>query len=324
MTEPNDFYWLTMDREDDTLQRGSALRPILERLAASFLPKPTKLESTGAREAAIDGWLDAKVGKAIDKGRPSIGLVAPGIQAALGLAENRTSLSLFFRLDHEPADVRALFLDLCALVSPAYGRVGLHNKGQEIHDAHYALARRTFYASGLFWLNFFGPAEETRQGGAALADNPHAHTTRLPNGLLLEVGATAFDALTTEGEQRLVEATRAMPPVPPAPTANVSPPREDGAHEAAAPIVTIGGVRGFLDPHDHSFWVSKHVDPPRPLDAKMLHALASLPGKGTPPITRVHLLFSTLEAARANKVALEAIDAHSWFVSAEDGKRAPA
>jgi hypothetical protein len=45
----------------------------------------------------------------------------------------------------------ALFLDLCTLLSPSYARAALHNKGQEIHDRHYAARRRTFYASGLYW-----------------------------------------------------------------------------------------------------------------------------------------------------------------------------
>jgi hypothetical protein len=319
MTETNDFYWLTMDREDAKLRSSAAFRPIVERLDASFLPKPAKLEVTGAKDRAINGWLDAKIGKAIDDGKPSIGLVAPGIQTAIGLSDSRTSLSLFFRIGPEPAALRALFVDLCRMFKPAYGRLTLNNKGQELHDAHYARARRTFYASGLYWLNYFGPAELARQGGAALAENPHARAEWLDGGLLLEVGSDPLDALTAEGEARLLDATRSMPPV----GAEATPDAATSAPAAeAAPIITVGGVRGFLDA-DGDFWVSKHIDPPRQVDAKTLRALTKLPGKGTPPIKRVHVLFSTFEAARANKAALEAIGAHAWFVSPEDGKRAP-
>lgn len=89
MTEPNDFYWLTMDREDDALRSAAGLRPILARLDESFLPKPKTLEVPGARDGAIDGWLEPKIGKAVDKGKASIGLKAPGIQAAARSPDQR-------------------------------------------------------------------------------------------------------------------------------------------------------------------------------------------------------------------------------------------
>ena len=215
MSDVNDFYYLQLDREGDAFHSYAALRPILERLDASFLPKPQKLEATSEREATVEGLLDPRVRKTIDKGRAYMGLKGPGVSCSLGFSKNKSWLTIFFRLDTDAGAVRALFVNLCHLFSPLYGSVGPHNKDQEIYDAHYARARRTFYASGFFWLNFFGPEEEARQGGPALADNPCARATRFPNGLLLEVGESGLDAFTPEGERRLLDATRAMPPLPP-------------------------------------------------------------------------------------------------------------
>lgn len=306
--DDRDFYWVFISRDDADRRSSGSIRPIFERLEASFLPKPATLQVPGAREATIAGWLDPKAAKAIDVGKRSVGFVGQGIQASLVLPANRISMSLFFRPGPEPVEIRRLFLDLCDIVSPTYARAGLNNKGQELDDTAYAGHPRTFYADGLYWLNFFGPDEEARQGGPSLADNPYALVRRQRNGLLIQVGESGMEMLTPEGEARLVAATRAMPPVPsdePGPVDTMSVEGVGDAPREPAPIITVGGVRGFLDPVDRRFWVSKHLDPPHPLDKATLRSLAKLPGKGTPSIKQVAVLFSTEEAAQANKTALE-------------------
>lgn len=329
----DDFYWLWLNRDDDALREPLALRPVLDRLAHSFLPKPVVLETTGARDTTIDGWNDLKILKAVEKGKPSIGLKAPGLQSTFGLTPKRVSMTLMFGAEPSAEDVRALFVDLCEITSPSYARCALHNHARALHEAHYSVSPRTFYASGLFWLNFFGPEEEARQGGSALATNPHASVRRLPNGLLVEVGRSAHDGLTGAGEAQLRAATAAMPPLPPDSTSTESHPQgptETGAEtprgpiEGApgpAPIIQISGIRGFFDPDERGFWISKHVDPPRKLERPFLRSLAALPGKGSPSIERVHVLFSTEAAARLNKEALDSVGAGSWYVSTHDGKR---
>lgn len=79
-----------------------------------------------------------------------------------------------------------------------------------------AVYNRTFLMPGLFWLNFFGPDEEKKQGGWQIEQNPYAtRIERFPNGLFIQVGESPESCLTPEGEQRLLDATKAMPPVPP-------------------------------------------------------------------------------------------------------------
>jgi hypothetical protein len=128
MSDVNDFYYLQLDREGDAFHSYAALRPILERLDASFLPKPQKLEATSEREATVEGLLDPRVRKTIDKGRAYMGLKGPGVSCSLGFSKNNSGLTIFFRLDTDAGAVRALFVDLCHLFSPLYGSVGPHNK----------------------------------------------------------------------------------------------------------------------------------------------------------------------------------------------------
>jgi hypothetical protein len=214
------------------------------------------------------------------------------------------------------AEIRQL-VDLVRLVSPTYARAHLDAAAQRLHEQHYQGNERSFYADGLFWLNFFGPDELERQGGAAVADNPHARVEHVDGGLLLEVGDGHLDAATPEGEQRLLAATRALPPL----GGDVD---EEPEEPVPADLVTIGGVRGFLDPVDHGFWVSKHLGGASTLDAETLRRLASLPGQGEPPIGQVHVLFSTREAAEANCAALAAAGAETWYDDPETGDPRPA
>lgn len=53
---------------------------------------------------------------------------------------------------------------------------------------------------------------------------------------------------------------------------------------------------------------------------KTIRTLGGLKGKGKPAIQVVQVLFSTEEAASANKEPLAAAGVGAWFVSLEDGK----
>ena len=221
----DDFYWLWLNRDDDALRDADALLPILQRLSQSFLPAPVTLEAVGARDTATTSWTDAKVLSAVQKQKESIGFKAPGIQAAFSLTASRVSMTLMFRVGASPTDICTLFLDLCALASPTYARCALNNHGQTLYDNHYSHQRRTFYASGLYWLNFFGPDEQARQGGTALANVAHATVTTMSDGLFIQVGDSALHALTEAGHAQLLAATNSMPPL----SASADPARQASA-----------------------------------------------------------------------------------------------
>jgi len=210
------FLWI--NRDDAEFQGAAALRPVLDRLAASTLPPITLL---GAKGRPIKGYLDPAVLKDLGKKKTSEKYTnpAPALELAVAQLPDRTAISLFVPNSVAPPaeELSQLFRDLIAIVSPTYARLAPLAASRALYDEVYALQRRTFYASGLYWLNFFGPKEEAKQGGAALAQNPFARVERLPQGLLMQVGEGPLDMLTPEGRQRLIQATAAMPPHRPVP-----------------------------------------------------------------------------------------------------------
>jgi hypothetical protein len=66
----------------------------------------------------------------------------------------------------------------------------------------------------LTWLQYYGKEELEKRGGfAAFESNPYVQTQRIHDGLIVQVGESpdAFD--TPEGEQLLVNAINALPPL---------------------------------------------------------------------------------------------------------------
>ena len=204
---------------DGTSIRGaSGFRPVLEQLENSFLPKPTEVAATDKSARAIDGYLSPAVMEALDRKKHFVELTNSSEKLNVTLAQARNTIWVGIHLPAKlakkvsPSDLRKLFVDLIRnLGEPTYGvcRLGAHARA--LHQAAYAQARRTFYTSGLYWLNFFGPEEIKRQGGPALANNPLAKVERLTQGILIQVGENPFQASTPEGEQKLKDATAAMP-----------------------------------------------------------------------------------------------------------------
>jgi len=309
---------------DNTSVRGAdGFRMILELLEKSFLPRPTELEVTDKRNRPTSGYLDQSVLQALDRKKHFVELINrdSGLTVRVSQAPDNSSVGIHIQATLAatiPAgDLRKLFIDLIAAFgSPTYGVCRLAAHGRALHQAAYAQARRTFYASGLYWLNFFGPDEIARQGGKALADNPVAVVNQLPQGLLIQVGDDPFRVATPSGEQKLKEATAAMPPL------GKDEAKKDEA-TAKRELITIAGVRGFFDP-GQVFWVPKHVDASAKLDEKTIAKLKRLLGKGDPSVKQINVLFSRKETALLNRTQLAEAGLQSWYVDPESGQAAKA
>jgi hypothetical protein len=359
MSVSEDRIHLWFNRDDETVRGAQGFTPLLERLRSSFLPPPTRLRGPSGRERAVDGYLSEPVLKGLDRREGEVMLTNPEHRLHVDLWQipGGSVVGLFFPVTPQTtADaIRDLFLDLARILAPTYANGHLERLGNQLHREHYAAHPRTFYASGLYWLNLFGPAEQARQGGAALAHNPHAQVRQLSEGLLLEVGTGPLDAATEAGHARLLAATAALPPLPgqaatpeqpdpeqpqaagspdvnraepPAPAA-AAPETASGpptGHQPAEPdrtpadLVTIAGVLGYLDPADQGFWVSKHLNPGVRMDANTVAKLKALPGQGSPPVSQVHVLFSLREAAELNRPALQAAGVRAWYVDLQTGR----
>jgi hypothetical protein len=300
--------------DDDSVRGASGFRPVLERLHDSFLPRPDELAVPEKPAGAINSYVNEAVLKALDRKKHSVELINALEKLTVSLVQAPTRSYLGIQIPATlamkvPADeIRTLFVDLIQILKrPTYGvcRLGAHARA--LHQAAYAQARRTFYTSGLYWLNFFGPDEIERQGGPALANNPIAKVEHLPQGLLIQVGDDPFYAATPEGENKLKQATAAMPSL-----RKEEPPSEPT-------LITVNGVRGHLD-DDQNFWVAKHLAADAELDVKTISKLKRLVGKGSPPVKRVSVLFSRKETAEKNRATLAQEGIGVSYVDPETGQ----
>jgi hypothetical protein len=317
----HDRIHLWFNRNDEVLRGAESFRPVLERLENSFVPQPTRVQVDGRAEREVKGYLDSQITKGLDRGAGTVKMSNPSEQVHVDIWQipNRSIIGIFIPVTLvmrlSAGAIRQLFIDLVEIVHPTYARCHLDRLGSALHEAHYSAKPRSFYADGLYWLNFFGREEEARQGGSSLANNPHVRVQRLPEGLLLEVGSGPLDAATPEGERQLLDATAAMPPLS---QAESSPSSEKGEEEAE--LITINRVQGFFDKADNGFWVSKHLSPTSILTANTISNLKKLVGKGAPPIKQVHVLFSLKDAAERNRSALSAAGIRAWYVDPQTGK----
>ncbi len=311
----DDHLWLWLNKDGAGSAPSADLDElVLQRLAAAPVPAPIEVEATGGR-GAVRGWGDAKLRTVLARGKGETTITAPGIRVDRMLGD-RLVWSIRLRLPEDPQAanwIRALFTDLCAGLNVTYGRGHLENNARALYDEHYDAQQRTFYASGLYWLNWFGPGELERQGGIdALAANPYAKTKRMGDGLLIEVGDSYLDATTPAGVEALLAATAALPPI--------------GAETAGADAfvaTTVAGQRGMFNTSDHSFWVNVHLDPGKHMSASRVATIAALVGQGDPPVSQVNVLFSSEESARAEARTLLKLGVGIWYVDDETGARTP-
>ncbi|WP_250002259.1 hypothetical protein [Actinoplanes sp. M2I2] len=306
-----DVLWIRIVRDTGAEPSGPD-EAVLARLARSPLPGPVTVEPAG-RTRKVSGWSDPRLAAALRLGTPDTIMTGPGLRADR-LAGDELIWSLYWRPEAGiPAgEIADLFTDLCRALDADYGRAHLVAEGTSLHDDHYSQAGRTFRADGLYWLNWFGPGELARQGGmTALRANPYAETRAYDDALFVRVGGPGDDK-TAAGRQQLLDATAALPPVPP--------PAEPSLEPEPA---RIDGVNGIRDPGDLSFWVNLHVPEGKRLPAARVAGIAALAGRGDPPVSKVHVLFSTPEAARAHAAAFGALGVRVWYVD-DDGRPSPA
>lgn len=314
-----------MKVEDDQLEmllyvgnmsvRGaSGFRPVLERLQNSFLPRPIEVAASEKPGHPISGFVDEAVLRALDRKKYSIELIndSEKLKVIISQPSYRSWLGIYIpatlAINISADELRKLFVDLIQILgSPTYGvcRLGAHFRA--FHQGAYAQAPRTFYADGLSWLNFFGPDEIERQGGPALANNPVAKVDLLPQGILIQVGDDPFQAATPEGEEKLKQATAAMPSL------------QKEEEPEPVKLITVGGVKGFLD-DEQNFWIAKHLDANAELDAKTIAKFKGLVGKGKPPIKRPVVLFSRKETAEKNRAKLTQAGIGVYYVDPETGQ----
>jgi hypothetical protein len=309
-----------INRSDEAWQSAASLQPFFACLSSPALPRPTQLQVGNLKPREIQGYDSGPLVKALDRDDINVTLSSAdgAFKTLIWPLKNRTAISIYLP-PISPDDAHSLFVRIAETVNPTYARCHFYSAMNDLEAAHYK-RYRTFYASGLYWLNFFGPEEEAGQGGPSLAHNPFAEVRRLPSGLFLQVCSSPTEAASPEGVRRLVQATSAMPPLP---GQAQEPPAQTTPLAEQVPLLTeeltLAGQHGFYDKATESFWITKNLVPATSLSAKAIAQLSAIRQSANPKITRVNVLFSLKEAAEINKSALDATGAGTWFVSADTG-----
>jgi hypothetical protein len=194
---------------------SSDYRTIFE-LCEELLPSPNEASimlAKSTREEKVNSYLDENVLKAfnvskygvefrIDYSRtyPSVSISKPRCLISIPLIKKDEYI-----LAKEIALRLVENLNLKKLeVSPVDFR-SFHRK--------YRKNQRTIDFPGLYWLQYYGDEEFKKQGGKAILDNPYIEAQLIKDGIFIEVGKSPYDVHTPEGEELMIKANQAMPPV---------------------------------------------------------------------------------------------------------------
>jgi hypothetical protein len=197
------------------------MKPILE-LFDIYLPvKPEYIMRSNRPLVKIQQYNCNIVLEALDKYGDVIEIYAENKDTSLTImqeAGKRSAFGLWIKLklvkNMDPLELRKFFLNITQVIPFTYASCHFDKNRKDLNNNVYEkISERTFFTSGLFWLNFFGPEEEANQGGKALENNPYAtEIKRFDNGLFIQVGESPFDCYTDAGREQLINATKAMPP----------------------------------------------------------------------------------------------------------------
>ncbi len=199
--------------------------PLFKIIESYPFPVPSqarKTVKTGWYYFNICGFSDKKVLRSIDPAKRKYDhqilhiVEGEGLHLQLMIDQNRNALSEF-KLGNERdfltrPQIKEFFIKLL-LCEPFWEMGSCNWVGSFFFRDHFNEWERKTQTM-LTGLDYFGKQElEMRGGFAAFESNPYVQTQRIHDGLLVQVGDSpdAFD--TPEGEQLLVNAINALPPL---------------------------------------------------------------------------------------------------------------
>jgi hypothetical protein len=195
---------------------------ILQILNNSFLFKPVFLDQTDKKEIKISGYTDTKILKAAEDElrRKQYPLTLWGEDLShsvtFGLSPFKYYFAFTFQLSLTQCNldlqIKEIFIRINKLLNPNVASIWT-TTNSVLLDKYFEWERRTPYFTMFSWLTYFGPEEFRKQGGDAIFENPYIKAEKMGEGVFIQVGESPFDAATPEGEELIVKATRALPPV---------------------------------------------------------------------------------------------------------------
>lgn len=206
---------IVLSKSDNALQQ---FKEVLEMFQNSFLPKPTEIQRSDGLKYRIDGFIAPLVMENLESSFSSMlpfqllndiqntQVISP--QDSIFSTTQATLLP-----EGYVEQCLTLVKQIVKSTSPGYVNCCYHRISREIYFNNFEFEDRTPNSPNLEWLQYYGPEEYEKQGGENILSNPHIRAEKLGEGLLIQVGASPEDAFTAEGEELLVKATKAMPPV---------------------------------------------------------------------------------------------------------------
>lgn len=206
---------IVFSNSDNTIQQ---FKDVLELLQNSLLPTPNEIQRPDTLKFRIDGFTAALVWQNLES---SFNSMLPfqllnGIENTQVISPPDTIFSTTqaeLLPDGYIQKCVKLVKNIVATTDPKYVNCCFHEVSRKIYFRHFEFQDRTPVSPNLEWLQYYGPEEYEKQGGEAILSNPHIQAEQLGEGLLIQVGAGPEDALTDDGEDLLVKATKTMPPV---------------------------------------------------------------------------------------------------------------
>lgn len=209
------------DLQGDSL--SAFIQKVMETLQTLPLPVPSQIIQADKSAIKISGYSDSKIVDAVrsefERRQLPLVLNDPSSEYSVSLSTGIKDFNLIISLPGEEArspiigQAERIFRALCSVLTPEVGCCYLSDARWEIRQKYFEWEIRTTHFSFFGWLNYFNAKEFARQGGEVIFQNAYIKAERLSEGVLIQVGESPFDAHTPEGEELIVKATRALPPV---------------------------------------------------------------------------------------------------------------
>lgn len=216
-----DFRIARLEKKEVVNLTGRIFRLLSEQ---SFLPIPESIDLPDQKPKRISGYSDPVIASAtesdVNKKQLGFNLLFTDSDNAIGIATSTGRFCLIVRLAvrsefdlSKILQLKRLFVDLSQLINPDVALCYPWTANSRIKEKYFEWESRTIHFDFFKWLQYFGPEEFKRNGGDALFQSPYIKAERPGEGVLIQVGESPFDAHTPEGEELIVKATRALPPV---------------------------------------------------------------------------------------------------------------
>lgn len=211
---PDETLGLSLSFKSSEEINAVGFETLLALLDQSFLPKPTRMETTDEAPATVSSFTDHTILEALQH-TGKVVLASDHQTMSMSLTATRTN-GLAMRIKEvalkevATEDLKTLFVQLIQLSKPLVATIYFNVITEKIYEEHF-LDTDEEEAAVISWLEYFRNDKFEERGGDVIFKQTHIDTQQIAEGFLLQVNSSPYDAYTPEGEKQAVEATKALP-----------------------------------------------------------------------------------------------------------------